>query len=391
MSMNWFLGQLGRREHYSLAVALHRRNRLAAFCTDVWAPWIARISPALVPGGLAQRYHAELALAPVFAEPWANVLRARWGRGGVFDRWVAQGERFGGFAAEIYRRRGLGAGSTAFGYTCGNLEQLRLARRAGARAVHVQVDPGPAWYATRADAYAANPAAGPAPASPTAGFLDRIREEMTLADRLVVHSPHSLRSLAAAGLDVSRGLVVPPAFTPTALGRPRTLVAGRPLRVLFVGYINLAKGFHVLAAAARELGREVALSAVGRPQLPSDYLRQIAPDAEFVGHVTQAEVARRMAAADVLVFPTLSDGFGLVQLEAMAQGLPVIATSACGEVVRDGIDGFVIPPGDPANLADRLRRLRREPELYAAMSRAALLRATEFGPERHLAALLGPA
>jgi glycosyltransferase involved in cell wall biosynthesis len=112
---------------------------------------------------------------------------------------------------------------------------------------------------------------------------------------------------------------------------------------------------------------------------------------QFTGHVAQAEVARRMAEADVLVFPTLSDGFGLVQLEAMAQGLPVIATSACGEVVRDGVDGFVVPSGESAPLVARLQRLRREPDLYAAMSRAALIRATEFSPDRHLAALLDPA
>ena len=389
--MKWYLSQLGRREHYSLAVALHRRRRLAALCTDIWAPWAAALPGPVRPTKWAQRYRAELADAPVFAEPWSNVLRARWDRRGLFDRWVAQGERFGRFAAEVYRRRGLGADATALGYTCANLEQFRLARQVGARTIHVQVDPGPAWYATRAAAYAANPGAGPAPTIPSTGFLDRLREEMALADRLIVHSAHSLRSLAAAGFDTSRGLVVPPAFMPTGPGRPRHLLPGRPLRVLFVGYVNLAKGFHVLAEACRTLGADVALTVVGGRQLPPAYLRQIAPDAEFTGHVAQAEVARRMAAADVLVFPTLSDGFGLVQLEAMAQGLPVIATDACGEVVRDGVDGFVFPAGDAEALVARLRRLRREPDLYAAMSRAALIRATEFSPDRHLAALLDPA
>lgn len=384
----WYLSQLGRREHYSLAVALHQRRRLAAFCTDLWAPWAARLPAFCRPSALAQRYRFGLADAPVFAEPWVNVLRARWDRRDLFDRWVAQGERFGLFSAEVFRRRGLGEGATVFGYTCGNLEQLRLARQVGARTIHVQIDPGPAWYATRAAAYAANPGAGPAPAVPSAGFLDRLREEMALADRLVVHSAHTLRSLAAAGFDTSRGLVVPPAFTPASLGQPRTLEPGRPLRALFVGYVNLAKGFHVLAEACRALGSEIALTVVGGPQLPPAYLRRIAPDAEFTGHVAQAEVARRMAEVDVLVFPTLSDGFGLVQLEAMAQGLPVIATSACGEVVRDGVDGFVVPPGEAVALVDRLSRLRREPDLYAAMSRAALVRSTEFGPERHLAGLL---
>jgi glycosyltransferase involved in cell wall biosynthesis len=389
--MTWYLSQLGRREHYSLAVALHRSRQLGALCTDIWTPWVAALPAAMRPAGLAQRYRAELATAPVFAEPWSNVLRARGDRRGVFDRWVSQGERFGRFAAEVYRRRGFAEGATALGYTCGNLEQFRLAREVGARTIHVQVDPGPAWYATRAAAYAAHPGAGAAPAVPAQGFLDRLREEMALADRLVVHSEHSLRSLAAAGFDVSRGLVVPPAYTPATLGRPRALSPGRPLRVLFVGYVNLAKGFHVLAAACRELGPDVTLTAVGGLQVSRDFLRRIAPDADFTSHVPQAEVARRMAQADVLVFPTLSDGFGLVQLEAMAQGLPVIATSACGAVVRDGVDGFVVPPGEVDALVDRLRRLRRDPDLYAGMSRAALVRSTEFGPERHLAALIGPA
>ncbi|MEY4854654.1 MAG: hypothetical protein RIR32_1330 [Verrucomicrobiota bacterium] len=387
----WYLSQLGRREHYSLAAALHQRRRLAAFCTDLWAPWAARLPEVCRPRALAQRYRAELADAPVFAEPWSHVLRTRWDRRAVYDRWSAQGERFGRFSAEVFRRRGLAEGSTVFGFTCGNLEQLRLGRQVGARTIHVQVDPGPAWYATRAAAYAALPEAGPAPSVPSDAFLDRLREEMSLADRLIVHSAHSLRSLAAAGFDISRGRVVPPAFTPSGLGRPRTLLPGRPLRVLFVGYVNLAKGFHVLAEAVRELGSDVALTVVGGRQLPPSYLRQVAPDVQFTGHVAQAEVARRMAEADVLVFPTLSDGFGLVQLEAMAQGLPVIATSACGEVVRDGVDGFVVPSGESAPLVARLQRLRREPDLYAAMSRAALIRATEFSPDRHLAALLDPA
>jgi len=386
--MKWFLSQLGRREHYRLAVALHQSRQLGTLCTDIWAPWAARWSAFPPLASLAQRFRTELAGAPVCAEPWFNVWRTRIDRRNGFDRWVVQGERFGTFASETFRRRGLAAQDAVLGYTCGNLEQLRLARRIGARAMHVQVDPGLAWYDTRTAAHAAHPRSGPPPPRPTAAFCDRLHEEMALADRLIVHSHHTLRSLAAAGVDVSRGVVVPPAFVPAAGGLARTPYPGRPLRVLYVGNINLAKGFHVLAAAVRTLGADATLTAVGAVQLERGYLRSIAPDVAFTGHVSQAEVARRMAQADVLVFPTLSDGFGLVQLEAMAQGLPVIATTACGDVVREGIDGFVVAPGDAEVLVDRLRRLRREPELLASMSRAALVRATEFGPDRHLAALL---
>lgn len=389
--MKWFLSQLGRREHYSLAVALHQSRQLAALCTDIWAPWAARWSAFPPAAALAQRFRPELAGAPVFAEPWFNVGRNRMDRRNGFDRWVVQGERFGAFASEVFRRRGLAATDAIVGYTCGNLEQLRLARQVGARAMHVQVDPGPAWYETRVAAHAAHPRSGPPPPRPTAAFLERIHEEMSAADCLLVHSLHTLRSLASAGVDVSRGVVVPPAFTPPAGGVARTLRPGHPLRVLYVGNVNLAKGFHVLAEAIRTLGADAALTAVGSVQLDRGYLRSVAPDVEFTGHVSQAEVTRHMAAADVLVFPTLSDGFGLVQLEAMAQGLPVIATCACGDVVREGIDGFVVPPGDAEALVDRLQRLRREPELHASMSRSALVRATEFTPKRHLAALMSHA
>ena len=389
--MRWFLSQLGRREHYGLAVALHRSRRLGALCTDIWASWTAALPGPLRPAKWAQRYRPELAGAPVFAEPWFDVLRARTGRGDDFERWLVQGERFGAFAAKVFRRRGLAARDAILGYTCGNLEQLRLAREVGARAMHVQVDPGLAWYDTRTAAHAAHPRSGPPPSRPTTAFLERIHQEMALADRLIVHSLHTLRSLRAAGVDVSRAVVVPPAFMPAAPGHARTPKPGRPLRVLYVGNVNLAKGFHVLAEAIRTLRADVTLTAVGGVQLERGYLRTIAPDVAFTGHVPQAEVARQMEQADVLVFPTLSDGFGLVQLEAMAQGLPVIATSACGDVVREGVDGFVVPPGDAEALVDRLRRLRRDPDLHATMSRAALVRATEFSPERHLAELMSHA
>jgi len=139
------------------------------------------------------------------------------------------------------------------------------------------------------------------------------------------------------------------------------------------------KAAHDVVVLSYQLGAE-GDAAAKLPPGPESFLSESRGDARGF--------ARRMAQADVLVFPTLSDGFGLVQLEAMAQGLPVIATSACGEVVRDGWDGFVVPPGDVESLVEALRRLRREPDLYAAMSQAALGRATEFGPERHLAGLL---
>jgi glycosyltransferase involved in cell wall biosynthesis len=82
--------------------------------------------------------------------------------------------------------------------------------------------------------------------------------------------------------------------------------------------------------------------------------------------------------ADVFVLPTISDGFALTQLEAMAHGLPVITTPNCGEVVRDGVDGFLIPARDSAALAKALTTLAEDPERLEAMRDSALENLARF-------------
>ncbi|MEJ0090088.1 MAG: glycosyltransferase family 4 protein [Limisphaerales bacterium] len=84
----------------------------------------------------------------------------------------------------------------------------------------------------------------------------------------------------------------------------------------------------------------------------------------------------------MFVLPTLSDGFALTQLEAMAQGLPVVTTPCCGEVVTDGVDGFVVPPRDVMALASTFQRFLMEPELLRRQSAAALVKARQFTLER---------
>ncbi len=90
-----------------------------------------------------------------------------------------------------------------------------------------------------------------------------------------------------------------------------------------------------------------------------------------------------MDKADVLVFPTLSDGFGLVQLEAMESGLPVISTACCGNVVQDGVNGLVVKPSDSLSLLEALLKLQGDRELYRRLFEGALIRAGEYLPDSH--------
>ncbi len=90
----------------------------------------------------------------------------------------------------------------------------------------------------------------------------------------------------------------------------------------------------------------------------------------FAGFIQQSSLPRIHAAADVLVFPTLGDPHGLVVEEAMASRLPVVVTTAAGDIeerLPDGEAGFIVPPADPDALADRMVRLAADPELRRRM------------------------
>ena len=96
--------------------------------------------------------------------------------------------------------------------------------------------------------------------------------------------------------------------------------------------------------------------------------------------VSSEELLHEYQSADVFVFPSLLEGFGHVLLEAMACGLPVISTTrtAAPDLVRQGQEGFVIPPGNARELARCLEFFISNPENTRTMGRAARVRAEEF-------------
>jgi glycosyltransferase involved in cell wall biosynthesis len=99
----------------------------------------------------------------------------------------------------------------------------------------------------------------------------------------------------------------------------------------------------------------------------------LAPGAVAVGPRTGAALAAEYASADIFVLPSVEDGYGLVTIEAMSAGLPVVVSDHAGsaEAVRDGETGFVVPVRDPATLRDRLQTLLADPVLRRRMGAAA--------------------
>ena len=96
----------------------------------------------------------------------------------------------------------------------------------------------------------------------------------------------------------------------------------------------------------------------------------------FTGYLSQAEVARAMQSTDAFVLPSFAEGVPVVLMEAQASGKPVVATQVAGvgELVEDGVNGFIVPPGDMQRLSAAIRRLAGDPALCALMGAA--------GPDR---------
>jgi len=159
-----------------------------------------------------------------------------------------------------------------------------------------------------------------------------------------------------------------------------------PLRLLFVGNVIPRKGLHVLLAALTQLPpASWRLAVVGDAQSDPTYTRrlrhQIAAaamqqDITWHGRVSDHDLARQFLQNDLLVVPSTYEGFGIVYLEALSFGLPVIATTAgaARELITDGENGFLVAPEDVAALASCLRRLQLDRALLASMSVAALAR-----------------
>jgi glycosyltransferase involved in cell wall biosynthesis len=193
---------------------------------------------------------------------------------------------------------------------------------------------------------------------PSQAMVERVEKEYHLADRIRVASVWAKRQLVARGVDEGKVFVAGPAVDLKTFTPPVDRDAARgPLRIVFVGSFSLGKGFqYLLRAVARTGAGRLRLEMVGATgdvwsHRLLDDLKAGLDVVHAPGHPLPA-----YQRGELFVFPSVSDGFGLVVAEAMACGLPVITTDCCGasEWVEPGQSGWVVPAGDEDALASAL-------------------------------------
>ncbi|CAN5656046.1 hypothetical protein BH23PLA1_BH23PLA1_03770 [soil metagenome] len=217
---------------------------------------------------------------------------------------------------------------------------------------------------------------------------ERRLRDIELADLILVPSEHIGRELMRNGTPRSRIRVIPYAADTRRFQPKPDKRHDESCTFLFAGGISQRKGISYLLRAWQQIRRPGwRLQLLGAPPRDLAPLAGWLEGVELLGRVPHAEVPVRMAEADVFAFPSLFEGSAVVTYEALACGLPSVVTPSAGSVVRDGMDGFLVPPADVEALALSMERLGVDPDLRAEFSASARYRAEMFDWPRYHEAL----
>ena len=214
--------------------------------------------------------------------------------------------------------------------------------------------------------------------------------ELNAADQVVAPSDFVRRGLLEVGKSPDGISVIPFGCDP---GRPHAAAGDRKPLVLYVGHVSLRKGIPRLLRVWKKLGayRTHTLRLIGKMMLAPKFLADYAGTYEHVPQVPRSDLWAHYAAAQVFVFPSACDGFGLVLNEALSCGTPVIASTHTGApgFVTHGQEGLIYPHGEDDQLDSHLEWCLSNPRETAEMGRRAYDLAQRWGWPEYRAAFRG--
>ena len=381
-------------------LTFYERKLLAAFYTTVaWdggSVW-NKLLPAGVGRELNRRAYPGIPAELVHTAPTRELCRVVLGRAGM--KWLTDPANSPFSIPGVYRHADRLAAEgvrtmrpkAVYAYDGGALESFRAAREVGVKTVY---ELPTAYWRAKSDllleeaelvpAYAGSLVVEPADCD----WVRRKDEELALADQVIVPSPF-VQSTLPASVAAERVRVVPYGAPPVPAGEPRRRNKDGKLRVLYAGMLTQRKGISYLMEAIGRVESAVEFTMIGMRVGSCKALDAALNRHRWLPTVPHSVMLEEMSQHDVLAFPTLCEGFALVILEAMSRGMVVVTTPNSGGagIIRDGMEGFIVPIRSSEALAEKLELLAGDRDLLEAMSRAALRRARECTWKRYRALL----
>lgn len=387
-SIPWISAQAAINGGFFVPRLLARHGRLARMIVPLWCP------PGALGTALLRKaywnapnfYHPELKDAPVSTMLAAKL---RFEAGGLFCREPRASWKFIDRSNRAYERALIdrlrspelaavmrGRPGIFISWSDISLAAIRLFHAAGWKTVTMQLNCGRLEEEIVAAECARYPAMAEKHYRAPDGFHERTVQEYLETDHVISNSAWGREYLVSNGVPAEKISLVPFAYE-GAPGRgvrreyPAAFTHERPMRVLHVGQMSLRKGLGRLLEAVGALrGHPVEFTFAGSVGVPIPPEVATNPRVRILGVVSREKIESLYRESDVFVFPTLSDAFGLTQLECMAWRLPLIASRHCGTVVRDGQNGLLLQELTPSSIAAALLRCLGSPASLALWSSA---------------------
>jgi len=189
----------------------------------------------------------------------------------------------------------------------------------------------------------------------------RETQEQELADYIVCGSDFVKNTLIDSGIKPDKISVIPLGFNQNlSLSRVSNLLSGdqsgNPLKILFAGSVGLRKGIPYLLDSLKILHNHIPFECklAGSIEIKLDKIQEHSKFCNFLGRVPRSEMEALYKWADVFVLPSICEGSAMVTYEAMSYGLPIITTYNSGSIIRDKVDGFLVPIRDSNAIAKSL-------------------------------------
>jgi starch synthase len=381
-----FVHATGNANARQAALALEQSRMLAGFHTTIaWRPGSAveRLLPAGLRSELGRRSFPDLPQAKIHTHPWRELARMVALRKGWIGLIRDERGRFSFDQVSLALQRAVAASigtdplpDAVYVYDTCALKIMEAAKERGIRCIY---DLPTGHYRAAFKIVEEERELRPEWESTLTGIHDSAEKlagkdrEIALADAIVVASSFTASTLETFPAPIGAPIFRIPYGAPP-VGEKRELTRREdPLRVLFVGQMGHRKGLGYLIDAMDRLQVPANLTLVGRTHAVPPVLKRAFDRHRWIESAPHSEVLRLMREHDALVFPSLFDGFGLVMLEAMAQGTVVIATpnTAATDLFSDGRDAFIVPIRSADAIAARLTELAEDRDLLAQMSEAA--------------------